>query len=59
MKNHLLAIAAIVILISCSSRSAEKQNVPAKTDSTATVPDSSKVIFPEGQDPGAFAHVFL
>ena len=43
MKNHLLAIAAIVILISCSSRSAEKQNVPAKTDSTASVPDSSKV----------------
>ena len=43
MKNHLLAIAAIVVLISCSSRSAEKQNIPAKTDSTARVPDSSQL----------------
>ena len=43
MKNHLLAIAAIIVLISCSSRSAEKQNIPAKTDSTARVPDSSQL----------------
>jgi peptidoglycan/xylan/chitin deacetylase (PgdA/CDA1 family) len=43
MKNHLLAFAAIVVLISCSSRSAEKQNVPAKNDSTSTAPDSSQL----------------